>query len=337
MKKKISLGLGVIAALILVSSAAYSWNFATHAYIADKIGRFIPLIKANEIYGIMAPDIFNLDFSLMNDDVLRAYTHGIPKDDPTVPASQAFMAVWQKAVGPFQKAAAFGFVAHNDAWGADYVAHWKAIPSLRAFPSPYQDQPPGYIIALAVQLDKILETNGVWAGLGYYGISLTLSDRMMFTHNIVEYAGDILIKRADPLIGKKIYEAALLRTPEFPELLVKTFPPGHSNDIGRAEEVFRQQMIQYGLLLWNYNETTVIDVISGQLAGFAIQYLAFVTHQDPSNFSGLVGPLTGFAHQAMDAGVQICEKARYMDEVNLTALYVSLQLLLHRVIFIGFW
>jgi hypothetical protein len=39
----------------------------------------------------------------------------------------------------------------------------------------------------------------------------------------------------------------------------------------------------------------------------------------------------------MYASVKICEKAKYMDEVNVTALYVALQLLLHRVSVFSFW
>jgi len=273
-KKKISLALGVIAALVFVSSAAYSWNYATHAYIADKIGRFLPLIKANQIYGIMAPDIFNLDFTLLTDNVLRGYTHGIPKEDPSGP-NQNFMSVWFKAIGPLQRAAAFGYVAHNDAWACDYIAHWKAIPPPPAFPPPYQDQPPGYIIALAVQLDKVMEAQGVWAQIGaLLNVTLPMSDRINFTHNIVEFAGDILIKRADPLIGKKVFESALLRTPEFPDLLKLAFPAYYTGMIDDAEKAFRQQIQDYGLLLWNApSEAFFIDAVSDQLATFAIQYL----------------------------------------------------------------
>jgi hypothetical protein len=336
MKKRISFAVGVIVALLVVSTAGYSWNYATHAYIATKIGTFLPLLRTNEIYGLMAPDIFNLDFSLMNDIVLRGYTHGIPAEDPGGP-NQDFMAVWKKADGPFQKAVAYGYVAHNDAWGADYIAHWKAIPPPRPFTGIYAGQPPGYIIALAVELDKILDAQGIWDQIAWLlgGQQLPVEDRINFTHNIVEFSGDILIRRADPQIGKKIFEAALLRTPEFPGLLKTAFPVQYANMIDTAEEAFRQELMQYGGLLWSApSEGFILDAVSDQLATFAVQYLSIKFGQDFSSYQPYLVPI---AKGAMIAGVQICEDAHYMSEVNATALYVAIQLLLHRVSFFFFW
>ncbi len=76
------------------------------------------------------------------------------------------MSVWFNADGPFQKADALGFLGHNDAWGADYIAHWQGIPPPPPFPPGYENEPPGYIIALAVQLDQILAGAGVWVNAG---------------------------------------------------------------------------------------------------------------------------------------------------------------------------
>jgi hypothetical protein len=335
MKKRICFGLGVVVALLVVSTAGYSWNYATHAYIATKIGTFLPLLRANEIYGLMAPDIFNLDFSLMDDIVLRGYTHGIPAEGPGGP-NQDFMAVWRKAGGPFQKAVAYGYVAHNDAWGADYIAHWKAIPPPPAFTGIYAGQPPGYIIALAVELDKIMEAQGVWDQIaGLVGGPLPIEDRINFTHNIVEFSGDILIRRADPQIGRKIFEAALLRTPEFPALLKLAFPAQYADMIDTAEEAFRQQLMQYGALLWSGpSESFIIHAVSDQLATFAVQYLSAKFEGD---FSTHQPALALIAEGAMTAGVQICQNAHYMNEVNATAVYVAMQLLWHRVSILFFW
>jgi hypothetical protein len=330
MKKRISFGLGVVVALLVVATAGYSWNYATHAYIATKIGTFLPLLRSNEIYGLMAPDLFNLDFGLMDNLTLRGYTHGIPAEDPAG-TNQDFMAVWRKAGGPFQKAVAYGYVAHNDAWGADYIAHWRAIPPPSPFPDPYQNQPPGYIIALAVQLDQVLEANGVWAGFEQdpFNITLGIADRINFTHNIVEFAGDILIRRADPQIGRKIFEAALLRTPEFPGLLKMVFPSPFNDEVEAVEEAFRQQLMQYGLLFWNsHSESFIIDAISNQLAAFAVQYIKAVIGSDFSNYQQNLVPI---ARGAIIAGVQICEQGHFVNEVNATAVYVAVQLMLHHV------
>jgi hypothetical protein len=336
MKKTIVLVSSLLAAVVLISGTSYSWNYATHVYIAERIGKGMPLTKANEMYGIVAPDIFNLEFSLMDDNVLRGYTHGIPKGDPDAAPSQAFMAVWWKANWGLQKPAALGYVAHNDAWGADYIAHWKAIPSLPQFPPPYQDEHPGYIIALAVELDKILEAQDVWHGFEQAGISLGISERMMYTENVMEYAGDILIKRADPLIGQKIWNAALLRTPEFPGLLKKAFPPQYAAFIEPAEETFRQQMILYGGLLLADEETIKVNV-ANQIAGFAIDYLEYKFQALPGSFEEYRSTLINISYGAMTVAVQICEQARYMDEVRATIYYVKLQLLLHRISYFWLW
>ena len=324
MNKKIPLMLGVAAALLAVSTAGYSWNYATHAYIAGRIGTFMPILKMNQVYGIMAPDIFNLDFSLMDDAILRGYTHGVPPEG-TGGLNQNFMAVWRNADGPFQLADALGYLAHNDAWGADYIAHWQAIPPLPPFAPPYQDEHPGYIVALAVQLDQILDGYGVWAGLAAKGVPLSIDERMLFTENIVEYAGDILIKRADPLIGQKIMEAAMVRTPSFWALLMRAFPRQYKPLMKAAEEAFQQDMIQYGVLL-QADEATIIMVVSNQLVGFAIQYLAYKTGMPPAAFDSLRPDLFNVAFLAMNASVLICEGANYMAEVNATASYVAAQL-----------
>lgn len=330
MKKTIISGFALGLTLLFVTMTAYPWNYATHAYIAAKIGKKLPLPNANEMYGCMSPDIFNLEFNLLDDMLLRAFTHGIPKDDPINAPSQAFMRVWWKANTPFQKFLAFGYLAHNDAWGADYVAHWKAIPCPPPFEAPYQDQPPGYIIALAVEMDKILEAQGVWYGLQQAGIPLGIPERMMFCHNIVEYAGDIIIKRAVPLIGQKIIDACLLRSPEFPRLLKKAYPAQYRPLIEPAEETFRQQMIQYGGLLL-LPESTAIQFISQQLAGFAIDYLAFLFGVDPLKFEPYRPTLELIANGAMNAGVQLCEAFHYLDEVKVTALYVQCKFMRHQV------
>jgi hypothetical protein len=333
MKRTIFSTLALAIAVILISATAYSWNFATHAYIAEKIGKALPLPNANEIYGIMAPDLYNFEFSLMDDLTLRGLTHGIPKDDPAHAPSQAFMQVWWKAKPGMQKSDAFGYVAHNDAWGADYIAHWKALPYLPPFPPPYKDQPPGYIIALAVQLDKLIESWGVWDYFAEAGIPLGIPERMMFCHNIVEYAGDIIIKRADPLIGKKIYESCLLRSPEFPELLNAVFPAYYN--VVLAEAAYRDQMAQYGLLL-TMDEDSIVQNVAQQMAEFSIQYLAYITNQNPSDFEPFRDMLVDLSYNSIYAGVEICKAGKYMNEVNLTVLWVRIQLLLHHVTY-GLW
>ncbi len=70
---------------------------------------------------------------------------------------------------------------------------------------------------------------------------------MMFTDNIIEYAGDIIIKRADPGIGQKIMEASMVRTPSYWALLMRAFPRQYKPLMKAADETYQQDMIQYGV------------------------------------------------------------------------------------------
>jgi hypothetical protein len=130
-------------------------------------------------------------------------------------------------------------------------------------------------------------------------------------------------------------EAALLRTPEFPGLLKLVFPSDYTDLIDDAEKTFRRQIIDYGGLLWSApSEDFIITTLADQLATFAVQYLSAEYSKD---FTPLQPLLVPFADGSLRAGVKICEAAHYMTEVNATALYVVLQLLLHRVSSLLIW
>lgn len=332
MKKKLSLGVSVVAALLVISTAGYAWNNATHAYIATKLAQLMPILKMNQIYGITAPDIFNLDFTLLNDATLRGYTHGIPAEGGG--PNEDFMAVWRNADGPFQKAAAAGWVAHNDAWGADYVAHWKAIPEPEPFTGDYAGQPPGFIIALAIELDKLMVANHIWDPIEALIAPnpLEVSDRLMFTHNVIEFAGDLIVNRADGEIGRTLAESALARTPSFWALLMRALPHNYQPMIKAAEEAFQQQDVDLGSLLMLGNtleaENQIWDVLSYQMAGLVVQYLKIKTGQD---FSAYLMDLYGLVYGLKDAALEVCVKGHYMDEVNATVQAVAAQLQAHNI------
>jgi hypothetical protein len=101
--------------MTIFSSTASAWGFAVHAYLGDELGKKHGTKNINEIYGILSPDIFNLSFQLPNNCPAELYdqTH------------HQFMPVWNKAKPRLQTALAYGFVAHNDTWGADSTAHHK--------------------------------------------------------------------------------------------------------------------------------------------------------------------------------------------------------------------
>jgi len=346
MKKNVISGLVAALALLFITSTAYPWNFATHAYIAGKIGKVLPLANFNEMYGAMAPDVFNFEFSLMDDYMLRGYTHGMPPDavyyPPYLGADHNFMNVWYSANWGLKKSAALGFISHNDAWAADFVAHWRAFPTADPTPIPFPIyappdcilQPPGYVIYLAAALDAGLALEGVWTTMG---LDTDYATRLMFCHNIIEYAGDLVLKRVDPLIGQKIILACVLRTPAFANLLKDGF--GHLYDplVVAGEPAYRKFLIQYGLILL-MPEKTAIEMLANQLADLAIDYFEFLNPgYPPGSFDGLKPQLVEFGKGSLAAAIEICEAPpfglpSYMQELNMVAVpWVKAQLLAHGV------
>ena len=132
----------MLTALVLIlglgASQAWAWGSATHTYIDDRLNRQGPGQKnLGEMYGGVAPDLFNYLFA-----PYQPYLYGQTHDD--------FLKVWE-AAGPRQssvkRALAYGFVSHNDLWGADVTAHHNGITF---------GQGQGYVIAKAQAMKPYL-------------------------------------------------------------------------------------------------------------------------------------------------------------------------------------
>ena len=102
-------------------------------------------------------------------------------------------------------------------------------------------------------------------------------------HNIVESAVDLLIRRQNPHVGQRITAAALLRSPDFPALLVDAYARDFSRqfDLTRSEAAktitaaemnFRKMMLQYGQVLMQDDETAM-QLVAEQIADQATTYL----------------------------------------------------------------
>jgi hypothetical protein len=307
MKKMVVVSLSLILLLAWGAVPAFSWGSATHAYILGKIGKRLPLMNANEVYGVMGADIFNYVFTLTPEQmmIVNAFTHGAP-------GNEQFMEVWKKAKWwGFEKSLAFGYVAHNEVWGCDFTAHILALTT---------GVSEGYVITKAKMLAAALHDYFVGAGITDEGIIL------MLCHNLIENAGDIFLLRADPLIGQKIVTASVLRSNDFPELVSRAMGPGWHDAVFAAEKEFRKTMILYGAALMQ-GEQSAVQTLSAQIAQIGVEYVKALTNGQ------VIIPLdqaTQLAIAGTQAGLQIIAPD-YMKEVNATVNFVRMQLALHNV------
>jgi len=298
--RRISMVLGMVSLmLVFFSSDGFPWGFATHAYINDHLGKRRDLCNASEIYGGMAPDVFNYLFDYPEYmTFLTEETHA------------NFMKIWDSARWGLQKPLAYGFVSHSV---ADLTAHGEA----------------SYAIVKAVELLDYVPT-------GFRG---AVGDELLtqMLHIIVENAADILIVRDDLLIGRKITSAAILRSHQLPHLLVKAYasdlattfkisPLEASKFIVSAEKEFRKSIILYGQIL-TLDEPAAIQLISEQTADAAIAFLALSGINLTDLFPDVEDPIQSVLQLIVgltDAAISICAlNDNYRTEIDATIEYVD--------------
>jgi len=307
--KKTIITLGVIfLALTIFSSEAFSWSWATHAYIVDQLGRKRGVENGNEIYGSMVPDLFNYLFDHPEYlTYLYKQTHN------------KFMKVWKAAESKTEKAFAYGFASHNDRWGADFAAHHAG----RMY-----GQGEGYVKAKAKDLLSIAPLPSE--------LGLPEEVALEILHELVENSVDILISQiADPVIGRKMTSAAIHRRPALSRLLVETYAGDFSSYAGisypeavrvitSAEKEFRRSMVLYGQVLLQ-DEATAIQLISGQTADVAQSFLAVYGIPLPPR-EQIVELIAAY----MELAISICE-SDYLEEIEATVHFVDQQLKSHGI------
>ena len=298
----------IIVALVLASSTAFSWGIATHAYINDQLNKKQDYMNLQEIYGGMAPDLFNYLF---------ASPHRI---DHYNLAHYQFMNVWDEARTRRSKALAFGFVSHNNLWGADSTAHHAGRTV---------GKNEGYVIAKAAELANNLPFPV------HLGIPADLAGELY--HILVETGVDLLVKRSDPVVGQKMINAALVRSRGFPYLLAKTYADelsvyyGNSRKeaaaaIKTAESEFRRTVILYGYALLQ-DEETAIQLVAEQLAETAERYFK-VADISPPPREQLEMLIVHYIRAAMN----ICgQQNRHAAEIKATQELIEEQLTMHGV------
>jgi hypothetical protein len=305
MNRRNVLLLALLVLLAPVSPPAFGWGSATHAYIADHIGSKVESFNIEEMYGAMAPDLFQADLSLAFDPLLAYYTHGAP-------GQEGFLAVWDEARPRTEKACGFGWVSHNNVWGDDSTAH---------------DPIHGYVIQKAAALDAALDAAGVWAQIEQQiGFPLPLEDRLLFCHIVVETDGDIVLRHADPQLGERVIGAALLRSPAVPRLLADAMEGADPDVVKTMEGRFRQYMLLYGGILAQDDETAT-RMLAADVARQALGYLAFVHPGLP--IDPLRGPVEMLSLVAMQAAFPLLDD--YVPAVDETIQFVSSQLADHHI------
>lgn len=210
MIKKLLMILGIACSLfVLHPGSAPAWNQATHAYIADRLGARGGIDNLDEIWGSVAPDFFNYVFDpSLCPDWVSDQAQGA--DPATV------LRVWDAARTHAQHALAFGFVSHNQTWGADHVAHTSGLRP------GYEDD--GYIITKAHALLGAEYQPGLTFGNAFAGLGMDQDTALLVAHVVAEYAIDIRLGgEVDPLLGRKLATAARGGTKAFRPLLVRAF------------------------------------------------------------------------------------------------------------------
>jgi hypothetical protein len=332
--KAIRKGIACVAVVLVASifcvGDVLAWNWGVHAYIDDNLGKSGPLRNLNEIYGGMAPDAFNLMFDHPDwFQYLYPQTHGFRLDGKEY---DTFLKVWKVARFELGEAEAFGFVSHNDVWGADSTAHHHGR---------VVGKEKGYVIEKAEFL--ALGVNGLKAVvLRELGIDVDDQTAVDLCHNIVEAAVDILLVQRHPDIGKKLASSAILRSPEFPLLLVKAYAKDFAEQFNipyseavqvilTSEKEFRKNMVLYGQALMQ-DQDTLIQLLAESLADQGFSYLGAILAASGGSLPSSLKPedLVPLAKGYIAAAMGLCE-GDYEQEIAATIDFVKEGLNSHHI------
>ncbi len=250
---------------VLLVSTAFSWGDVTHMYFVKRLGAKPGPAYFSQMYGAILPDAFNFMLDA-NGQYLYVQTH------------ENFQPVYALAWNHNLKEVAFGFVSHNQLFGADWTAHLDGFTSGG-----------GYAVekgaSLAPSLIPTIITILTDAGLDPYtaeavanGIAPELG------HGLAETAVDILVRRdLDRSIGLHMYLAAKTRHHNVPLLLSATYTQGLADFAGisgeeaamiiiGSENGYREYIMQYGQAFM-LPESQTIALLSVQTAQIAKLYL----------------------------------------------------------------
>lgn len=303
----------LLLVLLVCSSMAFAWAPGTHAYITSQLKTpSTPELMYNQMYGAMAADVD--EFFTADPSYLETYfpaTHYQPKD------------VWRAAQSmPIEdRALAFGFVSHNEAWGADHNAHIGSFL--------YGDNT-GYVIAKSQVLCNTLRAQLTAAGLTQYLPIIT----DMNCHFILEYGIDLLMAQQDPELGMKVYMAARNRSPNFGLLMIGAFPNAVSPYASMGQEFAYAESMDGG---WNQ----VLQLYSSKLmkpeaervpevAQFLTQLAMGLGVLPPTNDEQQLVAMQALIEIALLDSMQICAPDLGI-EMNATIKHVGITMKAHKI------
>jgi hypothetical protein len=310
MKKATGLFLSIGLALAVLAVTSGAWERGTHAFIADKLKKANGPYNIEEMYGAMAPDVFNYMFTppgILYRDYLYDQTH------------HYFLKVQQAVKYGYEKSSSYGFISHNDIRGADSTAH-HASRTL----SPDE----GYVITKATILNSYLMQDPNYAALlgGYPEVALEIC------HNIIEAAGDIVLVRYDRSVGKKLMEIAARPKTNMQNLMVRAYAQGlfefslttpaplayaEAEQLIRNEENnFRTSCIAYGYLL-QQDEAMILENVIAEFKNLANAYLTAVGLPVPDDAT-----LTALLQASFSLAISLIEND-YMPEIMATIAMVK--------------
>lgn len=215
----------VTALLLAPAVPSLAWGPGTHAVVALGVAKARGASAGNDylalqaVYGAAAPDI-----AWQAEEPLRSALGAAMHDEP------GYLEPWELARpwSSVERAFAWGWLTHNQVWGADYYAH-IGDPFEGAWPAAG----PGYVV----------ERAGLLAAA--QGIPEDVA------HDYVEVAIDLLVDQKFPglRVGQMVRNAAASRDRQVPSLVVRSYAdvPGASRVTIRALELeFRGGLAIYG-------------------------------------------------------------------------------------------
>ncbi len=256
----------------MIPATASAWNQATHAYIADRLGARAGHDNLDEMWGSVAPDFFNYVFD-------PALCPGWVADQTQGTYADTFMKVWNAADTNVEHALGYGFVSHNQQWGADYTAHISCRTC---------GQNDGYVIVKARELlnapiDPAMPQRTF--GDAFTDLGMGPDQGLMVAHLITEDAIDIRLRNeVYPLLGRKLATAARNETKSFQPLLVKAFAADYAaycfggdsstaaSELTAAEKGHRKDMIFLGQAI-SQPEPVAVQLLAEQVVAILPDFL----------------------------------------------------------------